>query len=210
MVAPHQIITEHFPHLTEKQITEFAKLNGIYEKLNQMVNLISRKDFENFYTHHVLHSLALAKCFDFPAANKVIDIGTGGGFPGIPLAIMFPEVQFFLVDSIGKKIRAVQEVADILNLQNVTALNSRTEALNIKCDIAVARAVAPMLSLWNWMEGHWLQKPQFYLLKGGDLAEEMNELLTEKRGVKFQQFQISDYFDFPFFETKKAIKVTGN
>lgn len=203
-----QIITDHFPDLSELQIANFNKLNGIYEKLNQIVNLISRKDFENFYIHHVLHSLALAKCCEFPSGSKVIDIGTGGGFPGIPLAIMYPETQFFLVDSIGKKIRAVQEVADILNLQNVTALNSRTEALNIKCDIAVARAVAPMLNLWNWMEGHWNQKPKFYLLKGGDLAEEMNELLSEKRGVKFQQFQISDYFDFPFFETKKIIQIS--
>lgn len=199
------IIFKEFPNLTDSQKSDFNRLYPIYKGLNEKVNLISRKDFENFYVHHVLHSLALAKFFDFSQHPTVIDIGTGGGFPGIPLAILFPKSKFYLVDSIGKKISAVQEVCDNLGLENVTALNSRTEELNVKCDIAVARAVAPMTKLWTWMEGKWKNKPTFYLLKGGDLTEEMNDFLQLAPKCKISQKTIADIFDAPFFETKKAI-----
>lgn len=201
------IIFENFPDLTPSQKEDFNRLYSIYERLNERVNLISRKDFENFYLHHVLHSLALVKFCTFSDNQTIIDIGTGGGFPGIPLAIMFPNCTFYLVDSIGKKIAAVQEVCDHLGLENVKALNSRTESLNIQCDIAVARAVAPMKSLWMWMEGKWKQKPLFHLLKGGDLAEEMNELLETVSRCKFSQHQIAEVFDQPFFETKKVVTI---
>jgi 16S rRNA (guanine527-N7)-methyltransferase len=138
---------------------------------------------------------------------KVIDIGTGGGFPGIPLSIMFPEVQFTLCDSIAKKIRAVQDVIDRLELKNATALNSRTEQLSGKYDLATARAVAPMIDLWNWMKGKWAANPRFCLLKGGDLASEMNDLLMVQKSLKIRSSSIADFYIEPFFETKKVISI---
>jgi 16S rRNA (guanine527-N7)-methyltransferase len=138
-----------------------------------------------------------------------LDIGTGGGFPGIPLAIMYPEVTFTLVDSIGKKIRAVEEVVEILELKNVTALNSRAENLRGNVDIAVARAVAPTSELWHLMENKWSSKPCFYLLKGGDLTEELNELLHIFPGTKIAQHQISKAFSEEYFETKKVLELHG-
>lgn len=204
-----EIIKGYFPDLTSDQFRDLKTLYPVYEQINSRINLISRKDFANFYIHHVLHSLALGAFCTFPAGKRVIDIGTGGGFPGIPLAIFFPEVHFTLVDSIGKKIRAVDEVVEILNLKNVTTLNTRTESLNSKFDIAVARAVAPMSELWMWMDGKWTGKPVFYLLKGGDLHEEMNDLLQMARGTKFGQHMIIEKFNEPFFETKKVIELHG-
>jgi 16S rRNA (guanine527-N7)-methyltransferase len=204
-----ELIKTYFPQISESQFKAFERLQPIYLELNERINLISRKDFDNFYVHHVLHSLALAKMCEFPDGARVIDIGTGGGFPGIPLAIMFPHVQFILVDSIGKKIRAVQEVVDILDLQNVNALNNRTESLNIKFDIAVARAVAPMLDLWQWTLSRWNNKALFYLLKGGDLTEEIKTL--QEMGPKLQVTEngISEIFSESFFETKKVIRIQG-
>jgi 16S rRNA (guanine527-N7)-methyltransferase len=204
-----ELIKTYFPQISESQFKAFERLQPIYLELNERINLISRKDFDNFYVHHVLHSLALAKMCEFPDGARVIDIGTGGGFPGIPLAIIFPNVQFILVDSIGKKIRAVQEVVDILDLQNVNALNNRTESLNIKFDIAVARAVAPMLDLWQWTLSRWNNKALFYLLKGGDLTDEIKTL--QEMGPKLQVTEnaISEIFSESFFETKKVIRIQG-
>lgn len=206
MVRPEDIF-QAFPELTPHQREQIVQLESIYKSLNQRVNLISRKDIDNFYTHHVMHSLALAKFCTFPAGAKVIDIGTGGGFPGIPLAIFYPETKFILCDSIGKKIRAVEEAIDLLELKNATAINARTESLTTKFDIAVARAVAPMSNLWNWMQGHWNNKPHFCLLKGGDLSAEMNELLEIAPKVQFHSNDISDVFNHSFFETKKVIEI---
>lgn len=202
-----EIIKKYFPELSDDKFNKFAELGKIYAEENEKVNLISRKDFENLYTNHILHSLTLAYFCEFLPGKKIIDIGTGGGFPGIPLSIMFPECQFVLVDSIGKKIRAVQTLIDNLELTNAVALNNRTESLGQTFDIATARAVAPMSQLWTWMEKQWTQKPVFYLLKGGDLQEEMNELLAIKPGLKFKQFAIADFIQEPFYETKKVITI---
>lgn len=204
-----EIIEKYFPGLDAGRSELYSHLYPVYAEINARINLISRKDFENFYIHHVLHSLALAAFCEFPDRSRVIDIGTGGGFPGIPLAIMYPEVHFTLVDSIGKKIRAVQEVADALGLKNVKALNSRTETLNARFDIATARAVAPMKELWTWMKGKWTTTPVLYLLKGGDLSLEMNELLQAAPGTEIRQYLISDQFAESFFETKKVILLHG-
>jgi 16S rRNA (guanine527-N7)-methyltransferase len=192
-----ELIFRYFPELSEKQKTQFQQLEALYQEHNQRVNVISRKDMEMFYIHHVLHSLALAKAYEFPAGSEVIDIGTGGGFPGIPLAIFYPDVDFTLCDSIGKK----------LELKNVTAVNHRTETLNKRFDIATARAVAPMLQLWQWMQGQWNHKPCFYLLKGGDLREETSELIKVKSTLKIHEQPISQWYVEPFFETKKVISI---
>jgi 16S rRNA (guanine527-N7)-methyltransferase len=206
-MVKHDFLKPYFPHLSEEQWLAIEKLYPIYHELNEKINLISRKDFDNFYVHHVLHSLALTKFCDFPSGAEVIDIGTGGGFPGIPLAIFYPNVQFTLVDSIAKKIRAVDEVIDILNLQNAKALNIRTEQIHKKFDIATARAVAPMTDLWKWMIGKWKNRALFYLLKGGDLSAEMNELLQIFPKAQFKQNLIFEAFPEPFFETKKVIQI---
>lgn len=202
-----ELIFHYFPDLNDTQKAQFVALQEVYQQENEKVNLVSRKDMDNLYVNHILHSLALAKTCQFAPGMKVIDIGTGGGFPGIPLAILFPETEFVLCDSIGKKIRAVAAVAEATGLRNVQATNSRTEALNQQFDVATARAVAPMLSLWNWMQGQWTGKPVFYLLKGGDLVAEMNELLDLAPKTSIRQFPISDIFTEPFFETKKVVEI---
>lgn len=202
-------IQRYFPELTGSQINKFEELFEIYNNINSKINLISRKDFDNFYIHHVLHSLALVKTGTFPAEAKVMDIGTGGGFPGIPLAIFFPDVHFTLVDSIGKKIRAVDEITEILELKNTNTLNIRTENVNKKFNIVVARAVAPMTDLWHWTRNKWVNNPCFYLLKGGDLTVETNELRSQVPKLKIEFFAISDFFSEDFFETKKVVKIVG-
>jgi 16S rRNA (guanine527-N7)-methyltransferase len=154
-----------------------------------------------------LHSLALAKTCSFPSGSQVIDIGTGGGFPGIPLAIVFPDVNFTMCDSIGKKIMVVNDVIEQLELHNSQAINSRTETINLKFDIATARAVAPAINLWNWMNGQWRNKPRFHLLKGGDLTEELNELRLSQPRVSIEETAISTLFEEAFFETKKVISI---
>ena len=202
-----EILTKYFPDLDAEKIHQFEKLERIYAIENEKVNLISRKDFEHLFTNHILHSLSLAKTCSVLPGQKVLDIGTGGGFPGIPLAIMFPQTTFILCDSIGKKIRAVQAIIDGLELKNAFAVNDRTEQLNIQFDIAVARAVAPMAKLWDWMAGKWKNKALFYLLKGGDLSEEMNELLLIAPNVKIQEFPIKNIFSEEYFETKKVLLI---
>ena len=202
-----QVIFDAFPHLSEQQKEQFSLLYEMYEKINARVNLISRKDIENFYLHHVLHSLALAKTCVFEPGKVVADIGTGGGFPGIPLSIMFPETSFILIDSIGKKIAAVEEVISILKLDNATALNGRTESMGFKADICTARAVAPMTDLWNWMRGHWIDKPCYYLLKGGDLSQEIADFKKIAPKAQVNETSIASIFDYPFFETKKVVTV---
>jgi len=202
-----EIILKYFPDIDKKTIHLFDKLADIYSTENEKVNLISRKDLENLYTNHILHSLTLAKFCSFKPGQTVIDIGTGGGFPGIPLAIMFPETSFFLCDSIGKKIRAVQSIVDALEIQNAHAINNRTELLPGPFDIAVVRAVAPMATLYSWMEGKWKNNIQLYMLKGGDLSEEMNSLLEIHPGLQIKQFPISDVYTEPFYETKKVVHI---
>jgi 16S rRNA (guanine527-N7)-methyltransferase len=206
-MVDHSIIEHYFKDFTDKQLEQFAFMYELYETENAKVNVISRKDMDNFYIHHVLHSLALVKFGDFSEAQTVVDIGTGGGFPGIPLAIVYPEIEFFLVDSIGKKIRVVQSIANDLGLTNVKATNARIESIPNKFDMAVARAVAPSIELYRWMSKNWKKHPRFSLLKGGDLIDELNELIQENSKLEVKVESIASFYSEPFFETKKVVNV---
>ncbi len=204
------IITEHFPNLTPKQSLQFAQLKDLYEYWNERVNVISRQDIKKIYLHHVLHSLAIAKLISFKPGTSVLDVGTGGGFPGIPLAILFPEVRFYLVDSIGKKITVVNEVVKGIGLTNVSAEKSRAEDLNMKVDFVVSRAVAPIKDIVHWTSklikkgGNNDLQNGWILLKGGDLAQEIKD-----SGRSADEFEISNWFKDEFFETKKIVYITS-
>ena len=189
------LLTSYFPNLNSEQIRQFEALEGLYKIWNAQINVISRKDTDHFYERHVLHSLAIAKIVQFLPGSSVLDIGTGGGFPGIPLAILFPEVQFHLVDSIGKKIKVVQEVAANLGLQNVQASHARAETIKDRYDFIVSRAVTQMPVFLTWVKGksakknlHNFKNGVLYL-KGGDLSEELAWL---RYPVK--EFPIADFF----------------
>lgn len=200
-----EFILKHFPDLTEKQITQFKKLKGLYEDWNTKINVISRKDIESFYTHHVLHSLAIAKIADFIPGTKVLDVGTGGGFPGIPLAIFYPEVQFHLVDSIGKKIKVVNAIAESLGLENVKAEQARVEDLKNKYDFIVSRAVTHVDRFLPWVKNKFEKQSRnqisngYFFLKGGDLAAEFQNQKA------WQEFALSEWFENDFFETKRVV-----
>lgn len=208
MTSSEQIIHRYFPNLDKQQQHRFAALRALYEEWNGQINVISRKDMDAFYTHHVLHSLSIAKVVRFVPGTHVLDIGTGGGFPGIPLAIMFPETKFHLVDSIGKKIKVVKEVAEALQLTNVVAEQKRAEELRTKYDFVMSRAVAPWEEIYRWSSRLVATKQinaipnGWLLLKGGDLREELHSV--RKRMV---EYAISDFFAEEFFETKKVIYV---
>jgi 16S rRNA (guanine527-N7)-methyltransferase len=202
------VIFNYFPDLTEKQKQQFAQLGDLYKEWNDKINVISRKDVENVYTNHILHSLGIAKVMAFQPGAAVLDVGTGGGFPGIPLAILFPQTQFHLVDSIGKKITVVNEVAKGVGLTNVKGEQIRAEQIRNKYDFIVSRAVTRMKEFYGWINNkvkeeslHALDNGILYL-KGGDLDEEMNEL---KR--PYSLYQLPDYFKEDFFETKKVVYV---
>lgn len=200
------LILSYFPELTEKQIKQFDRLQELYEDWNAKINVISRKDMEQFYVHHVLHSLGIAKVMSFQPGTKILDIGTGGGFPGIPLAILFPDTHFHLVDSIGKKITVVKEVAKALKLGNVEAQQARAESLVRKYDFVISRAVTRMINFYPWVKGK-IKRDDFnefqngiLYLKGGDVDEEMEEL-----DKSYVTYHLSDYFKEDFFETKKVV-----
>ena len=202
------LLTSYFPNLNSEQIRQFEALEGLYQIWNAQINVISRKDTDHFYERHVLHSLAIAKIVQFLPGSSVLDIGTGGGFPGIPLAILFPEVQFHLVDSIGKKIKVVQEVAANLGLQNVQASHARAETIKDRYDFIVSRAVTQMPVFLTWVKGksakknlHNFKNGVLYL-KGGDLSEEL-------AGLRYpvKEFPIAEFFTEEFFETKKVVYV---
>jgi 16S rRNA (guanine527-N7)-methyltransferase len=199
------IIFQYFPNFNDKQVEQIEILHELYQYHNSRVNVISRKDIENFYVHHVLHSLSLFELASFDRVESVIDIGTGGGFPGIPLAIALPKIQFHLVDSIGKKIQVVKTVADDIGLVNVRATHARAEQINEKFDMAVSRAVAPAKDMIDWMQGKWRNKPYMAFLKGGDLSLEMNEALELNPRLKIKSKSIFDRIPEPFFETKKVL-----
>jgi len=200
-----ELIYSHFPDLTERQRDQFAALFDLYSEWNAKINVISRKDMESFYEKHVLHSLGIAKVYTFLPGQRVLDVGTGGGFPGIPLAILFPETQFHLVDSIGKKIKVVLAVADALGLENVRADHGRAEEFKGPYDFIVSRAVTQMQRFVPWIKGKISQKNLdseringLLYLKGGDLAEELGTM-------KARISSLSNFFTSEFFETKKVV-----
>lgn len=203
-----KLIQKYFPNLTDDQMDQFAQLAPLYKEWNQKINLISRKDIDALEERHVLHSLAIARFIHFAPHSKIMDIGTGGGFPGIPLAIFFPEVSFTLVDSIGKKTKVVQEVASQLGLKNVRVYQERAENVPGKFDFVVCRAVARFEKLMLWTKQKFRKKhintmPNGLIaLKGGDLREELHKI-----GGYYEIVDIEQYFEESFFETKKLLYI---
>ncbi len=199
-------IKKYFPELTEKQLEQFDALFNLYKDWNSKINVISRKDIDNLYLHHVLHSLAIAKILRFQPGTTLVDVGTGGGFPGIPLAIMFPECQFHLVDSIGKKVRVAQEVATAIGLTNVTFQHERMENVKQKYDFVVSRAVMPLADLVKLTKKNIAPKSKNALpnglicLKGGELQHEVAPFKNIST-----LYNISDFFTEEFFQTKKGV-----
>jgi 16S rRNA (guanine527-N7)-methyltransferase len=223
-----EIILKYFSDFTVKQLHQFESLKDLYKEWNEKINVISRKDIDSLYERHVLHSLSIAAAFEFEAGNEIIDLGTGGGFPGVPLAIFFPEVKFHLVDSIAKKLKVVEAVADNIGLSNLTTQHSRIEDIkNRKFDFVVSRAVAPLKDLWKWSKplirsrkpdpdgyrdgGQNLAKdlkltyslPGLICLKGGDLATEIQE-----SGTRPRLMEIKDIFDEEFFTDKYILYIS--
>lgn len=200
-----EAILKQFPDLSDNQILQFQKLQGLYEDWNAKINVISRKDIDELYTRHVLHSLGIAKIIEFRPGSKIMDVGTGGGFPGIPLAILFSEVDFYLIDVIAKKIRVVNEVAAGLGLKNVKAEQKRAELVKQEFDFIVSRAVTNMPDFVKWVDDKVAKKQNHELangilyLKGGDLTEELAAF------PKATQYNLSDFFSDEFFETKKVV-----
>lgn len=202
------IISHYFPGISQTQKEQFAELDALYRFWNARINLISRKDIDMLYLHHILHSLAIAKVISFLPGEKVLDVGTGGGFPGIPLAIMFPETDFHLVDSIGKKIKVVQEVALGCGLKNVRASHARAEQIEGKFNFVVSRAVTKLSDFYPWVKGKFekeskntLQNGILYL-KGGDLDQEIKE-----SGLKAELIPLSKYFTEDYFDTKYVVYI---
>ena len=199
------LIFKYFPDLTEDQIDKFKQLDTLYQDWNLKINVVSRKDIGELYLRHVLHSLAIAKVIQFKDDSKILDVGTGGGFPGIPLAIMFPEVQFHLVDSISKKLKVVNEVVEGLGLTNVRTTHSRVEEINDTYDFIISRAVAAMPTFVHWVKGKITKKQKHELkngilyLKGGELGEELQDF------PKAIIYNLSDFYTEAFFETKKLV-----
>ena len=203
-----KIIEKYFPNLTDDQKEQFQQLKPLYEEWNAQINVISRKDIESLYERHVLHSLSLAKFISFKDRTKLMDLGCGGGFPGIPLAILFPKVSFTMIDSIGKKIKVVQEITDAIGLNNVKVHHMRAEKVNDCFDFVITRAVAPMMDLVKWTRKKYIKEQKHAIengviaLKGGDLSQELASWGNRKTTV-----HLYDYFEEAFFETKKIIHV---
>lgn len=200
-----ELILKYFPDLTEQQIEQFEALLSLYKEWNAKINVISRKDIDELYLRHVLHSLAIAKVMPFANGSSILDVGTGGGFPGVPLAILFPECQFHLVDSINKKLKVIKGVVDALSLENIKPTHSRVEAINEQYDFIVSRAVTSMPEFTKWVKGK-IRKEQIndfkngiLYLKGGDLSDEL------KQYTRVKLFPLTDYFKEDFFETKKVV-----
>lgn len=213
------ILLKYFTDFTDKQLQQFSVLDELYKEWNAKINVISRKDIDSLYEKHVLHSLSIAAAFSFPAGAEVIDIGTGGGFPGVPLAIFFPKVNFHLVDSIGKKLKIIEAVKEAAGLQNITTQHIRAEEIKArKFDFAVSRAVAPLKDLWRWSKpllkassgkpqaasnGERILGPGLICLKGGDLREEISDA-----GLRPKKMEISEIFEEEFFKEKYLVYVS--
>jgi 16S rRNA (guanine527-N7)-methyltransferase len=201
------IILKYFPNLSGHQIEQFKSLESLYKDWNSRINVISRKDMDQFYLHHVLHSLGIAKVKKIEHQQKILDVGTGGGFPGIPLAILFPEATFQLVDSIGKKIKVVNEVSYAIRLKNVVAEHKRAEEVKGAFDFVVSRAVTRLKPFVSWVDKKITKSSNrnesgILYLKGGDLEEELNEVPNPK-----EIYNLKDYFEEDFFETKKVVYI---
>lgn len=200
-----ELILKYFPNLTKDQIEKFSRLEALYQDWNLKINVVSRKDIDELYIRHVLHSLAIAKVVEFKNGSSIMDVGTGGGFPGVPLAILFPECQFHLVDSIAKKLKVVNEVVEGLGLKNVKTTHTRVEEVDETYDFIVSRAVAAMPTFVHWVKGkvkktsnHDLKNGILYL-KGGDLREELKDYKSTTL------YNLSDFYTEDFYETKKVV-----
>ena len=202
---------KYFPNLSEEQIRQFTALRELYTDWNSKINVISRKDIDNLYEHHILHSLGIAKVIKFAPGTNIMDLGTGGGFPGIPLAILFPECKFHLVDSIGKKIKVATEVSNSIELKNVKLSHSRGEEIKDKYHFVVTRAVMPLIDLMKTVKKN-IGNEQFNLLPNGIIALKGGELNAEMASMKniCTTWDLKDYFNEEFFETKKVVHVTVN
>lgn len=210
-----ELLTKYFSDFTPKQVEQFTALGPLYKEWNEKINVISRKNIDNLYEQHVLHSLSIAAVFEFRAGMTVLDLGTGGGFPGVPLAIFFPEVKFILVDSIAKKLKVINEVAAATGITNITTRHSRVEDLKeVKVDMVVSRAVAPLKDLWQWARPllrrgpasvEDVPAPGLICLKGGDLAEEIQASLTRPRVIN-----IDGLFEEEFFHGKYLLYAPRN
>lgn len=202
-----QIISKYFPELSNKQVQQFMDLEQLYNYWNSKINVISRKSIDNIYTNHILHSLSIAKVVEFEKRTKILDVGTGGGFPGIPLAILFPDAEFLLVDSIGKKIRVVNEISSSIGLKNICTIHKRVENIEENFDFIISRAVTNMVDFKKLVHGKVSDNHKNSLsngilyLKGGDLSVEL-------RGISHLQYKISDFFEEDYFETKKVVYIS--
>lgn len=200
-----ELILKYFPNLTDDQIDKFTKLESLYQDWNLKINVVSRKDIDELYLRHVLHALAIAKVINFKDGTKLLDVGTGGGFPGIPLAILFPECSFHLVDSIAKKLKVVNEVVEGLGITNVKITHSRVEAINDTYDFIISRAVAAMPTFVHWVKGKIAKnqnndlKNGILYLKGGDLTEELKDYKTTTI------YNLKEFYEEDFYETKKVV-----
>ncbi|TDI65664.1 MAG: 16S rRNA (guanine(527)-N(7))-methyltransferase RsmG [Bacteroidetes bacterium] len=199
-----EIVFRYFPDLNAHQKDQFHALGDLYAYWNRRINVISRKDIHSIYQNHVLHSLGIAKIQEFRAVDKILDVGTGGGFPGIPLAILFPYAHFHCIDSIGKKIKVVKEVIHQLGLTNASCEQIRAEQLKDRYDFIVSRAVTRLNRFIPWVKANMLLDGQILYLKGGDLREEINEITAQ-----VEVYQLADFFRETFFETKKVLKIKG-
>lgn len=200
-----ELILKYFPHLSGHQIQQFQTLEALYKDWNSKINVVSRKDIDELYLKHVLHSLGIAKVIEFKDESSILDVGTGGGFPGVPLAILFPNCQFHLVDSINKKLKVIDAIAEVIELKNIRTTHSRVEAIEETYDFIVSRAVTAMPEFTKWVKGKIAKKQKNNLkngilyLKGGDLTDELKQYSNVKA------YLLSDYFEEDFFETKKVI-----
>jgi len=200
-----EIILHYFPKISNSQIGQFSSLDQLYKHWNKRINLISRNDIDNLYMHHVLHSLGIAKVVEFRSNHRVLDVGTGGGFPGIPLAILFPDTQFHLIDSIGKKIKVVNKIATELQLTNVTSQQVRAEAVKDQYNYVVSRAVAPLDQMIKWTSNLFAKEKNensILTLKGGDLSVELRNIK-----YKCRIYNLNDFFEEPFFESKRVVQI---